>query len=57
MLRVGFPVAVANAHAEVKARAAYVTRAAGGCGAVREVVELIMKAQGKWDAILRDFIE
>jgi 3-deoxy-D-manno-octulosonate 8-phosphate phosphatase (KDO 8-P phosphatase) len=55
MARVGFPVAVANAHPEVQARAAYVTRLSGGHGAVREVVELILKAQGKWDAILRDF--
>lgn len=55
MGRVGFPVAVANAHPEVKSRAAYVTRASGGRGAIREVVELIVKAQGKWDAILSEF--
>ena len=55
MSRVGFPVAVANAHPEVKSRAAYVTFASGGRGAIREVVELIVKAQGKWDAILSDF--
>lgn len=46
--RVGFAVAVANASAEVKKAAHYVTRARGGAGAVREVVELILKAQGKW---------
>ncbi len=38
-----FPVAVADAVAEVKAAAAYVTRAPGGRGAVREVIELILK--------------
>jgi 3-deoxy-D-manno-octulosonate 8-phosphate phosphatase (KDO 8-P phosphatase) len=46
--RVGFPVAVANASEDVASRAAYVTRTAGGRGAIREVVELILRAQGKW---------
>jgi 3-deoxy-D-manno-octulosonate 8-phosphate phosphatase (KDO 8-P phosphatase) len=55
--RVGFPVAVADAAAEVAARAAYVTRAAGGHGAIREVVELILRAQHKWEAALRQFTE
>ena len=55
--RVGFPIAVANASPEVAARASYVTRAAGGYGAIREVVELILKAQGKWEAALKEFID
>jgi 3-deoxy-D-manno-octulosonate 8-phosphate phosphatase (KDO 8-P phosphatase) len=46
--RAGFAVAVANAVPEIKKAAHYVTRAQGGNGAVREVVELILKAQGKW---------
>jgi len=46
--RAGVAVAVANAVAEVKAMADYVTSASGGHGAVREVVELILKAQHKW---------
>jgi 3-deoxy-D-manno-octulosonate 8-phosphate phosphatase (KDO 8-P phosphatase) len=46
--RVGLGVAVANAVPEVKARAHYVTRTSGGSGAVREVVELLLRAQGKW---------
>jgi 3-deoxy-D-manno-octulosonate 8-phosphate phosphatase (KDO 8-P phosphatase) len=46
--RVGLAVAVANASAEVKKAAHYVTKHNGGGGAVREVVELILKAQGKW---------
>lgn len=46
--RVGLGVAVANAVPEVKTCARYVTRAAGGSGAVREVVELLLRAQGKW---------
>src|SRR5207247_10098865 len=53
--RVGFPIAVANASPEVAARAAYVTRRAGGQGAIREVVELILRAQGKWDSALKEF--
>lgn len=48
MKRVGFAVAVANAVAEVKRAAHYVTERPGGRGAVREVVELILNAQGKW---------
>jgi 3-deoxy-D-manno-octulosonate 8-phosphate phosphatase (KDO 8-P phosphatase) len=37
---------------EVKAAAHHVTRAAGGHGAVREAVEMILKAQGKWDSLI-----
>ena len=47
MVRVGLPIAVADAHAEVKQQAAWVTRQPGGQGAAREVCELIMQAQGK----------
>ena len=46
--RAGLGVAVANAVPEVKRAAHYVTARSGGAGAVREVVELILKAQGKW---------
>ncbi|HUJ39110.1 MAG TPA: HAD hydrolase family protein [Candidatus Acidoferrales bacterium] len=51
--RVGLAVAVANATEEVKRQAHYVTRAAGGDGAMREVVELILRAQGKWSSLYR----
>jgi 3-deoxy-D-manno-octulosonate 8-phosphate phosphatase (KDO 8-P phosphatase) len=54
MRRAGLAVAVANAVAEVRATAHRVTRARGGDGAVREVVELILKAQGKWNGILKE---
>ena len=50
--RAGVAVAVANAVREVKAAAHYVTQAAGGHGAVRETVEMILKAQGKWDSLI-----
>ncbi len=55
MHRVGFAIAVANARAEVKGEAHYVTETPGGEGAVREVIELILKAQGRWDGILRHY--
>jgi 3-deoxy-D-manno-octulosonate 8-phosphate phosphatase (KDO 8-P phosphatase) len=55
MHRVGLAIAVANAREEVKAEAHYVTRAAGGEGAVREVVELILKARGLWGGILKHY--
>lgn len=47
--RAGLAVAVADAAVEVKCAAHYVTRAKGGCGAARELVELILKAQGRWE--------
>jgi len=56
MLRCGFAVAVADAVDEVKSRASYVTRAAGGAGAVREVIELILKKAGLWEQILARYI-
>jgi 3-deoxy-D-manno-octulosonate 8-phosphate phosphatase (KDO 8-P phosphatase) len=49
---VGFSVAVANAREEVKAVADYVTVARGGRGAVREVIDLILKRQGKFDVVI-----
>ena len=55
MRRVGLAVATANARAEVKALAHHVTAAAGGSGAVREVIEMILKAQGLWDEILKKY--
>jgi 3-deoxy-D-manno-octulosonate 8-phosphate phosphatase (KDO 8-P phosphatase) len=53
--RAGFAVAVSDARPEVKAAAHFVTRAAGGRGAVREVAEMLLKAQGKWDAIVAHY--
>jgi len=48
MQRAGLSVAVGDAVPEVKRAAHYITSVDGGKGAVREVVELILKAQGKW---------
>ncbi|MDD5496076.1 MAG: HAD-IIIA family hydrolase [Candidatus Omnitrophica bacterium] len=53
--RVGFGVAVSNAVEEVKKNAHYVTTASGGRGAVREVCDLILKTQGKWDAAISKY--
>jgi len=55
MHRVGFGVATANAKPEVKAEAHWVTASPGGHGALRDVVELLLKAQGRWDEILRHY--
>lgn len=52
---VGYPMAVGDASPEAKAAAAYVTQATGGHGAVREAIEHLLKAQGKWDAVLAGF--
>jgi 3-deoxy-D-manno-octulosonate 8-phosphate phosphatase (KDO 8-P phosphatase) len=53
--RVGLAIAVPNAHPLVRRRADYVTRTPGGSGAVREVAELLLKAQGHWKEILREY--
>jgi 3-deoxy-D-manno-octulosonate 8-phosphate phosphatase (KDO 8-P phosphatase) len=55
MHRVGLAIATANARAEVKKEAHYVTQAPGGEGAVREVVELLLRAHNRWGEILRHY--
>lgn len=57
MLRSGFAVAVADAAAEARERAHYVTKLAGGQGAVREVIEVILKAQGRWEELTADYTD
>ncbi len=57
MREAGFPVAVADAVAEVRARAAWVSTRPGGAGAARETIEYILKAKGKWDAIVNRYAE
>jgi 3-deoxy-D-manno-octulosonate 8-phosphate phosphatase (KDO 8-P phosphatase) len=56
MRAAGFAIAVQNARAEVKKEAHYITPHAGGDGALRDAVEFILKAQGKWKKILEDYI-
>jgi 3-deoxy-D-manno-octulosonate 8-phosphate phosphatase (KDO 8-P phosphatase) len=55
MRRVGLSFATANARTEVKRVANAVTAAPGGSGAVREVIELLLKSQGAWDGLLKKY--
>jgi 3-deoxy-D-manno-octulosonate 8-phosphate phosphatase (KDO 8-P phosphatase) len=57
MRRCGLALAVADATPETRAAAHYVTRLPGGFGAVREVCELILKAQGRWDELMRRYLD
>jgi 3-deoxy-D-manno-octulosonate 8-phosphate phosphatase (KDO 8-P phosphatase) len=52
---VGLSVSVSNSHPLIQKEVDYVTQAAGGFGAVREAAELILKAQGKWESILKNY--
>lgn len=56
MIQVGFPAAVADAVPEVRARAMAVSGFPGGRGAVREILEFILKAKGLWDGIIAEFL-
>ena len=55
MRRVGLAIAVANARPEVKRIAHLVTQAEGGRGAIREVCELLLNAQGHWTDLLHKY--
>lgn len=52
----GLGIAVGDAPEEVRAAADYVTSVSGGRGAVREVVELILKNTGRWDDMIRKYV-
>ena len=56
ILQSGLGIAVADAAAETREHAHYVTTARGGHGAVREAIELILKAQGRWDEVLHHYL-
>lgn len=53
--RAGLAVTVPHAIPEAQDLAHYVTELPGGDGAVREVVEMILKAQGKWEGLVKHF--
>ena len=57
LTRAGLAVAVADGVAEARAAAHYVTQAPGGHGAVRETVELILRAQNRWQPFVRGYSE
>ena len=54
--RAGLSAAPADAVQEVRARVHWVSRFGGGCGAARELVELILRAQGKWEPLVAAFL-
>jgi 3-deoxy-D-manno-octulosonate 8-phosphate phosphatase (KDO 8-P phosphatase) len=57
MTKVGFSIAVANAHDTVKQYANLITEKSGGHGAVREVCDFILKAQGKFDDAMKLYLD
>jgi 3-deoxy-D-manno-octulosonate 8-phosphate phosphatase (KDO 8-P phosphatase) len=57
LTRAGVAIAVGDAVAEAKAAAHFTTKALGGRGAVREAVELILRAQGKWTQFVEKYSE
>ena len=56
LTRVGLAVGVAGGHEFLRRYVHYTTRQPGGMGAVREAIELILSAQGKWDAVLEHYL-
>jgi 3-deoxy-D-manno-octulosonate 8-phosphate phosphatase (KDO 8-P phosphatase) len=54
--RAGLGIAVANAVQEVKQHADWVTSRSGGNGAVREMIEYILKGSGRWDALMERYL-
>ncbi|MCM1128883.1 MAG: HAD hydrolase family protein [Oxalobacter formigenes] len=57
LLRAGFSASVPNGHQEVRSRVDYVTQAPGGNGAVREICDLILKAQGSYLPLLESYLK
>jgi 3-deoxy-D-manno-octulosonate 8-phosphate phosphatase (KDO 8-P phosphatase) len=53
MRQVGVPIAVGDAHERIKEAAVMTTLAKGGCGAVREISEQILKAKGEWEQLIQ----
>ena len=56
LARVGLSTAPADAAAEVRSRVDWVSASPGGRGAARELIELVLKAQGRWDALLAGYL-
>jgi len=54
--RVGLATAPADAAAEVRSRVHWVTSAKGGSGAARELIEMILRAQGRWEGLLATYV-
>lgn len=56
LLRAGFAASVPGGHPEVRARVHYITQAAGGRGAVRELCDFLLRAQGNYEAALAPYL-
>ena len=56
LARVGLATAPADAADEVRRRVHWVAQAKGGAGAARELIELIIRAQGRWDSLLASYV-
>jgi YrbI family 3-deoxy-D-manno-octulosonate 8-phosphate phosphatase len=54
--QVGLGVAVGDGSEDLRRAAHYVTRSHGGRGALRETIELILKTQGRWDALVQKYL-
>ena len=54
---VGLGIAVADAAPEVRAAAVHSTKTAGGCGAVREVAEMLLKAKNRWADVIQRYVK
>ena len=54
--RVGLAVSVQNGHSLLRRHVHYVTKAPGGLGAVRETIEIILDAQGKWKPLVERYL-
>lgn len=57
IVQAGLGITVSNAPAIMQQHATWVTKAAGGCGAAREMCELIMQAQGTYEAIINNYLQ
>jgi len=53
---VGLGVAVADAVSEVRSAATYITKASGGRGAVRELIELVLKGKNRWEDVVQKYM-
>ena len=56
LMRVGLAAAPADAVEAVRSRVHWVSRCQGGAGAARELIELILRAQGRWDALVSSYL-
>jgi 3-deoxy-D-manno-octulosonate 8-phosphate phosphatase (KDO 8-P phosphatase) len=57
LMRAGLSAAPSDAVAEVRDRVAWVSEARGGAGAVREFIELVLKATGRWDGLVESYLK